>query len=107
MSQGVELIAAERQRQQDREGFNRTGDLAYRPGTLAMAASCYASEAYKHINDKRTRVPRRWPWIGRWWKPKDPVRDLVRAGALIAAELDRHIAQRQIDASKDKGGDAA
>lgn len=30
-----------------------------------------------------------WPWAVRWWKPKDPIRDLVRAGALIAAEIDR------------------
>jgi len=31
-----------------------------------------------------------WPWGSEWWKPsKDPIRDLVKAGALIAAEIDR------------------
>lgn len=31
-----------------------------------------------------------WPWDEEWWKPsEDPVRNLVKAGALIAAEIDR------------------
>lgn len=31
-----------------------------------------------------------WPWSKKWWKPsEDPVRNLVKAGALIAAEIDR------------------
>lgn len=36
-----------------------------------------------------TVVPRGWPWGSSWWKPKDPRRDLVRAGALILAEIER------------------
>jgi len=37
------------------------------------------------------RVPKEWPasWAIEYWKPKDRQRDLVRAGALIAAEIDR------------------
>ena len=34
-------------------------------------------------------VPRDWPWEPEAWKPTYPVRDLVKAGALIAAEIDR------------------
>jgi hypothetical protein len=30
-----------------------------------------------------------WPWEWSFWKPRDPVRNLVIAGALIAAEIDR------------------
>jgi len=30
-----------------------------------------------------------WPWGKEWWKPSDRRRDLVKAGALIAAEIDR------------------
>jgi hypothetical protein len=30
-----------------------------------------------------------WPWSVQWWKPKDRRRDLVRAGALIVAEIER------------------
>lgn len=34
-------------------------------------------------------VPPTWPWGAEWWKPKEPRRDLVRAGALIIAEIER------------------
>lgn len=31
-----------------------------------------------------------WPWDEEWWKPSlDPIRNLEKAGALIAAEIDR------------------
>lgn len=34
--------------------------------------------------------PREWPWDASWWKPSpDPIANLVKAGALIAAEIDR------------------
>lgn len=29
------------------------------------------------------------PWDEKWWKPKNPRRDLVKAGALILAEIER------------------
>jgi len=36
-------------------------------------------------------IPFNWPWEDRFWKPtpNDRVRELVKAGALIAAEIDR------------------
>lgn len=43
----------------------------------------------------RASTPRYWPWEPGWWKPgkgnsyADRVRELVKAGALIAAEIDR------------------
>ena len=33
--------------------------------------------------------PPSWPWVRRWWKPTDRRRDLVKAGALILAEIER------------------
>lgn len=30
-----------------------------------------------------------WPWNGRWWKPTNRRRDLIKAGALIVAEIER------------------
>ena len=30
-----------------------------------------------------------WPWAQDFWKPKDQLRNLVMAGALIAAAIDR------------------
>ena len=52
---------------------------------MAVAAACYALPAWCR---GRTR---RWPWDDEWWKPTpdDRIRELVKAGALIAAEIDR------------------
>lgn len=30
-----------------------------------------------------------WPWDSKWWKPKTDREDLVRAAALIIAEIER------------------
>jgi len=32
-----------------------------------------------------------WPWGVEYWKPKDPLTNLVRAGALVAAAIDRYL----------------
>lgn len=91
---GVTLIAAERQRQVQAEGWTPAHDDAHADGLLSDAAACYAlvsSISWK----KRLRiaesgsVPDFWPWHSSWWKPANRKRDLVKAGALIAAELDR------------------
>lgn len=76
----VALIAAERSRQVDGEGFSTRRDDDYTAGELALAASCYAAGH---------RVG--WPWGPDWWKPTphDRTRDLVKAGALIVAEIER------------------
>lgn len=81
---GIELIAAERQRQQEREGWTASHDDTHRRGELARAACCYALQ---HTTVTGRAI--RWPWSRDWWKPKEPVQNLVRAGALIAAEIDR------------------
>lgn len=85
---GAELIAAERQRHVTEEGRSAEHDDAeHWNGDLARAAACYCLNS---LTDRcRTRVPTEWPWAMFWWKPKNPIRDLVRAGALIAGEIDR------------------
>jgi hypothetical protein len=91
---GVGLIAAERKRQLDQEGWTTTHDDEHDAGELASAAACYAVEAacklhpYDGIGTEGKTLPW-WPWAQDHWKPKDPARDLVRAGALIAAEIDK------------------
>jgi hypothetical protein len=75
---GAELIAAERQRQIEAEGWTPEHDDGHATGDLAEAAAAYT------LNDVTL-----FPWPD-WWKPgTDPVRRLVKAGALIAAEIDR------------------
>ena len=87
---GAELIAAERRRQIVVEGYSADHDRADGPGVLIRAAMCYATPAHKRVMLGR-RAPIDWPWEPDYWKPSpdDRVRELVKAGALIAAEIDR------------------
>lgn len=80
-------VIRERKRQIEVEGWSSDHDGAYHRGVLSQAASCYAFYAY-HENDFRSHPPSEWPWEAQWWKPKTPRQDLVRAAALIIAEID-------------------
>jgi hypothetical protein len=86
---GADLIAAERQRQIDAEGWTPEHDMEHHGEDLSKAALCYLQpRAFRVLNGD---VPVLWPWAARYWKPTpdDRVRELVKAGALIAAEIDR------------------
>jgi hypothetical protein len=87
MKTGSTLIAEERERQLADEAWTPEHDDTHTNGELALAAVCYA--APEAIRDNFP--PRMWPYEGRWWKPcpDNRVRELVKAGALIAAEIDR------------------
>lgn len=87
-SKGVELIAAERRRQIEEEGWTPQHDERHSNGELALAAAAYVVP--DHLADIRTYL---WPWEPEWYKPKDRLSDLIKAGALIAAEIDRLLAQ--------------
>ena len=76
---GVGLIAEERKRQIEKEGWLAAHDDEHANGEMAQAAACYT------LGEDCVE----WPWEEEWWKPKDRISDLVRAGALIAAEIDR------------------
>jgi hypothetical protein len=90
---GAELIAAERQRQMDAGGYTAEHDAQHDHGGLARAAACYAMpDGWRDIRGgSMNDTPHLWPWLSRYWKPTpdDRVRELVKAGALIAAEIDR------------------
>ena len=81
---GVELIAAERQRQMDVIGWDKDHDDGHCDSVLWHAARCYLS-----LKPGSTRMPAGWPWERSDFKPKSRIKNLVRAGALIAAEIDR------------------
>lgn len=81
---GAALIAEERQRQIDVEGYAPADDFG-KAHALVDAASCYLRAG----TQKPGTVPIGWPWEDRYWKPStDPERNLVKAGALIAAAID-------------------
>lgn len=82
---GIEAIAAERERHFSK-GFSDAGDDRQTAGELALAASCYALPP----TQREHPLPMLWPWSGMVWRPtKDRIRELAKAGALIAAEIDR------------------
>ena len=83
---GIELIAKERRRQIFEEEHSQFDDMEHDCGELADAARCYALDP---ILKDPLCPPNDWPWVWDKWKPKGQIRDLVRAGALIAAEIDR------------------
>lgn len=87
---GIELIADERKRQIEVEGWTPEHDALHKNGELADAAACYAGLT-RRDHKFSFRVPNSWPFRIFDWKPtpNDRVRELVKAGALIAAEIDR------------------
>jgi hypothetical protein len=105
---GIERIAAERQRQIEKEGWTPEHAATHINGELAMAAACYAAPDLiyaknDHANGFTLSDP--WPWESKWDKRLSPRSNvirapwnldaseridlLVKAGALIAAEIDR------------------
>lgn len=81
----IQEIAAERERQQKQEGYSTAHDDEHAEGELAQAAACYAIGRRIPIGLNRTL----WPWSEADFKPKNRRADLIRAGALIVAEIER------------------
>lgn len=89
---GAELITRERYRQIGEEGYNAEHDERLEAGALAMAAAVYIMGACAGLQEGKGMPGETmicWPFEAAAYNPKDPLRDLVRAGALIAAEIDR------------------
>ncbi len=90
---GIKLIADERARQISVEGWSAEHDDQHVEGSISEAGSGYAHTASLQLSGHTTLArdePYLWPWDSEWWKPSDdPIRNLVKAGALIAAEIDR------------------
>lgn len=90
-------IATERGRQIEIEGWSTVHDDEHFSGCMGVAAAAYALTAAAALapddspwrEEHRGNAVRIWPWGEEWFKPKDPRRDLVRAGALILAEIER------------------
>ncbi len=100
MKSGIEQMAEERAAHQSREGFDDARDDRYDPAVLLHAGMSYLMHAaillVKREQPPACFIPKFWPWSRDWWKPsEDPVRNLVKAGALIAAEIDRIQRERE------------
>lgn len=90
MKTGIELIASERKRQIEKEGWTPEHDSEHVCGELSDAAICYAMRGYWKTR-LSTWFDMIWPFGIELYKPSENnrVRDLAKAGALIAAEIDR------------------
>jgi hypothetical protein len=83
---GAQMIATERQRQQTEEGYTAEMDDQCPGFKLVRGAYAYLQHYLFGIGIDS------WPWGLRTWKPDtsdNRLRDLVKSGALIAAEIDR------------------
>lgn len=91
---GIELIAKERQRQVEKEGWSSEHDDKHNKGELAKAAACYCicdDLRESNRNRKYLFILRYWKFSPEFWKPSQDnrIKELAKAGALIAAEIDR------------------
>jgi hypothetical protein len=113
---GAERIATELARQITGEGYDIDHDDHHKDGSLAMAAACYAAptrifERHVFAAGETFRDP--WPWDQRYDKRPHPndgnvvapetatradrIALLTKAGALIAAEIDRLLREEERD----------
>ena len=92
MKTGIELITVERQRQIDQENWTAEHDDEHEGNELAYAAGSYLLDFIEPKGDHY----KLWPWDRQYFKPtpEDPIRQLTKAGALIAAEID-HLQRQQ------------
>ncbi len=93
-SQAALDVTAERRRQIEAEGWGNVHDDGHTNFELSKAAVAYAQRAamvhdVRILEEERNHVPSIWPWTRAWWKPKDRRSDLVRAAALLIAEIER------------------
>jgi hypothetical protein len=90
---GAQLIVAERERQIVIEQWTAEHDDDHTDGSLAQAAASYALGGSTITNIDASRVidiwPASWGAEDKRIADKSRVRQLVVAGALIAAEIDR------------------
>jgi hypothetical protein len=89
-SRAILAIQAERRRQVNVEGWTPEHDDTHANGELADAAACYAIVPRPLVAGTMASIfERLWPWSREWWKPADRRRNLIKAGALIVAEIER------------------
>lgn len=87
-------VVEERHRQKTKEGFTEAHDDEHnKNGELARVAVLFAMDreliVYNRVDDRLAPID--WPlsWSGKWWKPTTRRRDLVKAAALLLAEIER------------------
>lgn len=100
MKTSIDLIAEERSRHQS-IGYDAAHDDVHREAELSRAGVCYANLGWLGpLGYYANHAPPDWPFEPQFWKPSsDPVRNLVKGAALIAAEIDRLLRIEEEDPS--------
>lgn len=95
MKTGIELIAEERQRQIEVEGYTAEHDMKHSSDDFAGAATAYAYPPAWTYPGADIRAEE-WPFDEESYKPSpdNRERELIKAGALIAAAIDRLNAEK-------------
>lgn len=94
---GAERITLERERQIVSEGYDINQDQRYKNGELVDASVSYLIvNSVRIMYNDENAIPHQYPWSEESFKsnPNDRIRDLEKAGALIAAEIDRLLADK-------------
>ncbi len=100
----VRDVIAERRRQIEVEGWTPEHDDQHQGRDLPRAAISYCMSAAASFYTVLSEPPSWWPWDHSWWKPKTRRQDLVRAGALILAEIERLDRQAAAEPGSAGGG---
>ena len=100
MKTGIELIAEERQRQIDVEGYTAQHDSQHPGSEFAYAIIAYAEAVKNSLNCKELGITNEnhiaickrsagsiFPWGN--FKTTSDIRDLIKVGALAAALIDK------------------
>jgi len=102
MKTGIELIAEKRRQQIENKGYDSKHDSQYSKflpskSPLVFAAICYAMPdgGIDEFSNSGQFCKKYWPWNWESFKPgvgaypASRINELAKAGALIAAEIDR------------------
>lgn len=85
---GIEMIAEKVRTNAEHKSYNAAHDDQHIHSELVDAAMCYLRIVEASRRGRRRTPP--WPFEAKAWKPSDdPIRNLVHAGALIVAEIER------------------
>jgi len=92
-SQALRDVAAERRRQIEVEGWTPEHDDQHHDASMSIAAACYALHSMRPALAVQTvELSGLWAWTGwssAWFKPRDRRSNLIRAAALLLAEIER------------------
>lgn len=96
---GVLAEVAEERRRQVEHGFDAEHDDRETNGQIPAGAAHYAMAAsmaawlgkpdWPSVGGPIAKMPRAWPWARTWWKPGCARRMLIKAIALLVAEVER------------------